>query len=159
MGSKFAPIYATLVLAYLEEKMYELSEKDFDSDFRKYIETNFKRFLDDCFLIFTRKEEQLIKFFNLLNSLHPCIKFTLDKSRTRLPFLDTSLTNENGKLQTDIYYKPTDSKQYLLYTSCHPKHTRNSIPYNLARRLKMIISEDNTLLVRLEELKTFLVSH
>ena len=29
MGSKFAPIYATLVLAYLEEKMYEQSEKDF----------------------------------------------------------------------------------------------------------------------------------
>ena len=29
MGSKFAPIFATLVLAYLEEKMYEQSEKDF----------------------------------------------------------------------------------------------------------------------------------
>ena len=98
-----------------------------------------------------------MKFFNLLNSLHPSIKFTLDKSRTRLPFLDTLLTNENGKLQTYIYYKPTDSKQYLLYTSCHPKHTRKSIPYNLARRLKMINSEDNTLLVRLEELKTFLL--
>ena len=51
MGSKFASIYATLVLAYLEEKMYEQSEEYFDSDFRKYIETNFKRFLDDCFLI------------------------------------------------------------------------------------------------------------
>ena len=157
MGSKFAHINATLVLANLEEKMNEQSEECFDSDFRKYIETNFKRFLDDCFLIFTQTEEQLIKYFNLLNSLHPCIKFTLDKSRTRLPFLDTLLTNENGKLQTDIYYKPTDSKQYLLYTSCHPKHTRNSIPYNLARRLKMIISEDNTLLVRLEELQTFLL--
>ena len=100
-----------------------------------------------------------MKFFNLLNTLHPSIKFTLDKSRTPLPFLDscTLLTNENGKLQTGIYYKPTDSKQYLLYTSCHPKHTRNSIPYKLARRLKTIISEDSTLLVRLEELKTFLL--
>ena len=143
MGSKFAPIYATLVLAYLEQKMYEQAEKEFDSDFRKYIETNYKRFLDDCVLIFTRTEKQLIKFFSLLNSLHPSIKFTLDKSRTRLPFLVILLTNENGKLQTIIYYKPTDSKQYLLYKSCHPKHTRNSIPYNLARRLKMIISEDN----------------
>ena len=28
MGSTFAPIYATLVLAYLEEKMYVQSEKD-----------------------------------------------------------------------------------------------------------------------------------
>ena len=57
MGSKFAPIYATLVLAYIEEKSYEQSEKDFVSDFRKYIEANFKRFLDDCILIFTRSEE------------------------------------------------------------------------------------------------------
>ena len=86
MGSKFSPIYATLVLAYLEEKMYEKSEEYFDSDFRKYIETNFKKFLSDCFLIFTLTEEQRMKFFNLLNSLHPSIKFALDKSRTRLPF-------------------------------------------------------------------------
>ena len=71
MGSKFAPIYETLVLAYLEVKMYEESEEYFDSDFRKYIETNFKRFLDDCFLIFTQTEEQLMKFFNLPNSLIP----------------------------------------------------------------------------------------
>ena len=57
MGIKFVPIYATLVLAYIEEKSYEQSEKDFDSDFRKYIEANFKRFLDGCILIFTRSEE------------------------------------------------------------------------------------------------------
>ena len=31
-------IYATLVLAYLEEKLYEQVEKEFDSNFRKYIE-------------------------------------------------------------------------------------------------------------------------
>ena len=86
MGSKFDPIYANLILAYLEEKMYEQSEEYFDSDFRKYIETNFKRFLDDGFLIFTQTKEQLMKFFHVLNSLHPSIKFTLDKSRTRLPF-------------------------------------------------------------------------
>ena len=98
MGSKFAPNFATLVLAYLEEQMYEQSEKDFGLDFRKYFETNFQRFLDDCFIIFTRTEEQLMKFFNLLDSLYPSIKFTLDKSRTRFPFLDTLLTNENGKL-------------------------------------------------------------
>ena len=98
-----------------------------------------------------------MKFFNLLDSLHPSIKITMDKSRTRLSFLATLLTNENGNLLIDIYYKLTDSKQYLLYASCHPKHTRNNIPYNLARRLKMIISKDSTLLVRLEKLKTFLL--
>ena len=51
MGTKFAPVYATLVLAYLEEKMYEKSEEDFNQTFRSYLEINFKRFLDDCFLI------------------------------------------------------------------------------------------------------------
>ena len=133
------------------------SEEEFGSDFRQYLEANYKRFLDDCFLIFTRSEDQLTKFHNLLNDLHSSIKFTIEKSRTSLPFLDTLLIKENGQLLTDIYYKPTDSKQYLLYTSCQPKHTRNNIPYNLARRLKMIISENNTLLVRLEELKMFLL--
>ena len=153
MGTKFAPIYATLVLAYLEVKLYEQVEKEFDSNFRKYIEDNFKRFLDDCFIIFTRSDEELKKFHNLLNTLHLSIKFTIEKSRSRLSFLDTLVTIHNRQLHTDIYYKPTDSNQYLLYTSCHPKHTRNSIPYNLARRLKMIVSDENILITRLEELK------
>ena len=67
------------------------------------------------------------------------------------------IINKGGKIQTDIFYKPTDSKQYMLYTSCHPKHTRNSIPYNLARRLKTIVSEETTLLRRLQELKNVLI--
>ena len=133
--------------------MYQKSEKNF----RLYLETNFKRFLDNCFLIFKQSEEDLKKFYDLLKRLHPSIRVTLDKSRQQLSFLDTLIINNNGKVQTDIYYKPIDSKQYLLYTTCHPKHTSNSIPYNLARRLKMIISEEHILLKRLEELKTFLL--
>ena len=108
-------------------------------------------------MIFTRTEQELEKFHKFLNTLHPCIKFTIDKNRICLPFLDTLIINHNGQLQSDIFYKPTDSKQYLLYTSCHSKHTRNGIPYNLARRLKIIISEENTLLTRLEELKSYLL--
>ena len=90
MGTKVVPIYQTLVLAYLEEQLYNRLEKDFNQQFSQYIKENFK----------------------------------------------TMVINNGGKIQTDIFYKPTDSKQYLLYTYCHPKHTRISIPYNLARRLK-----------------------
>ena len=54
-----------------------------------------------------------------------------------------------------FYY--TDSKLFFLYTSCHPKHTRNSIPNNLARRLKTIVSDERTLHKRLEELEQFLI--
>ena len=88
MGTKYAPIYATLVLAYIEDKMYQESEKAFDAFdftfFRLYLETNFKCFLDDCFLIFKQSEEDLKKFYDLLKSSHHSIRFTLDKSRQQL---------------------------------------------------------------------------
>lgn len=66
------------------------------------------------------------------------------------------VTNNDGKIETDIYYKPTDSKQYLLFNSCHPRHTRTSIPFSLARRLRTIISNESTVKKRMDELKTFL---
>ena len=156
MGTKFAPIYATLVLAYLEEKLYTRLEQEFDLDFKHYIQENFKRFLHDCFILFTRSKHNLEQFHHILNDLHPSIKYTMDMSKSSLPFLDSMVINKGGQIQTDIYYKPTDSKQYLLYTSCHPKHTRNSIPYNLARRLKTIVSENEVLDQGLNELKKIL---
>ena len=60
------------------------------------------------------------------------------------------------KIETEIYYKPTDSKQYLLFTSCQPKHVATNIPYNLARRICTIVGNTETRNIRLEELKTFL---
>ena len=65
MGTKFAPVYATLVLTYIEEKMYEKSEAEFSRTFRLYLETSFKRFLDDWFLIFKQEEKDLDKFHSL----------------------------------------------------------------------------------------------
>ena len=73
MGTKFAPVYATLVFAHLEEKIYEKSEADFNQTFSLYLETNLKRFFDDCFLKFKQQEKDLDKFHLLLNSLHPKI--------------------------------------------------------------------------------------
>ena len=50
IGTKFAPTYATLVLAYLEEILYSKVEIKFDKEFALYIKENWKRFLDDCFI-------------------------------------------------------------------------------------------------------------
>ena len=60
------------------------------------------------------------------------------------------------EIETDIYYKPTDSKQYLLFNSCHFKHVATNIPYNLARRICTTVDNTETRNIRLEELKTFL---
>ena len=48
-----------------------------------------------------------------------------------------------GKLETDLYVKPTDKHQYLLKSSCHPSHTKQSIPFNMALRLRRICSTDD----------------
>ena len=110
-----------------------------------------------AYLYSNSKKKDLDTFHLLLNSLHPCIKNTIDKHRRQISFFDTLIINNNGKVETDIYYKPRDSKQYVLYASCHPKHTRNRIPYNLTRRLRLIISENNTQIKSLEELRNFLL--
>ena len=115
------------------------------------------RFLDNCFIIMKENLQDLNKLHHLLNSLHPCLKFTMEYNKTQQLFLDIMVINDEGKLETDIYFKKTDSKQYLLYTSCHPRHIkykiRNNIPYCLARRIKMIMSENNQLTKRMKELK------
>ena len=49
---------------------------------------------------------------------------------------------------TDIYIL----KKYHNFHSCHPKHTKTIIPYNLARRICTIVSDENTQQRRLSEL-------
>ena len=46
---------------------------------------------------------------------------TSSHSSTNIPFLDVnvSLTNDEDTY-TDLYTKPTDKHQHLLYSSCHP---------------------------------------
>ena len=157
MGTKFAPVYATLTIRYLEIKLYKKVTEVFGNEFGQNFQTNWKRFLDDCFVPWTKSVHELERLHSILNNLHTDIKFTLQYSNTEQSFLDVLVKSLNGKIETDIYYKDTDSKQYLLFQSCHPRHTKINIPYNLACRLKTIVSEDNVLRKRMQELESFLV--
>ena len=38
---------------------------------------------------------------------------------------------QDNKLATSVHYKPTDSHSYLLYSSSHPSHVKDSIPYSI----------------------------
>ena len=40
--------------------------------------------------------------------------------------------------------KPTDKHQYLVISSCHPHHTKRSIHYSLALRLRRIFSSHDS---------------
>lgn len=86
MGTKFAPVYATLVIGYLEEKLYLQVGEKFGENFRKYFEKHWNRFLDDCFIPWNRSLDDLHIFQRMLNNLHKDIKFTIEYSYTELPF-------------------------------------------------------------------------
>ena len=112
METKFVPKYATLVLAYLEEKLYT-HLKDVNKDLAEYVKGNWKRFLDDCFIIWVNSEKELTEFHEIINNLHSDIKFTIENSEKQLPFLDILLVKTGTQLKTDIYFKVTDTKRYL----------------------------------------------
>ena len=85
------------------------------------------------------------------------IQFEQTISKNSIPFLDVSVILENGKLTTDLYSKPTDKHQYLYSTSCHPRHTKTSLPYCLALRLRRICSTDTLFQKRTHEMKHHLL--
>ena len=150
MGTKFAPKYATLVMGYLEQKLYQKVEDEFSQRFANYIENSWKRFLDDCFIIWNYSEDMLNKFPDILNHLHSSIKCTREISRTNLSFLDILVINNNGTITTDIFNKSTDTHQYLDFRSCHPTHTKRNIPYCLARKICAVVTDSETRDQRLE---------
>ena len=47
---------------------------------------------------------------SILNQINNNIQFIMEKSQTRLPFLDIMISKSGTKIWMDIYKKPTDSK-------------------------------------------------
>ena len=96
-------------------------------------------------MIWTEGLDHLKIFIDYLNNIHPTIEFTSSHSLTNVPFLDVMVSLNNGTIQTDLYTKPTDNHQHLLSSSCHPQHTKTSIPFSLALRIRRICSTNATL--------------
>ena len=160
MGTKCAPYYATLTLAYLEANiMAPKIQNKFGMEVSNYFGSNFYRYLDDCFIIWPKSYPSFSKILSILNQAHPSIKFTSSISEKQIPFLDVLIIlTEHNTIITDIYRKPTDSQNYLHFHSSHPSHTKRNIPYTLSRRICTIVSEPTTKNLRLHEMKSILIS-
>ena len=153
MGSIMSVVYANLTLGYLEHLAYEKARTEHGEEYSNYLKEFWKRFLDDCFLLWCNKLGNVESISRLFNSMHNVLQFTREESKIQLPFLDTMVIIKDGCVITDIYSKPTDTHQYLPFNSNHPHHTKIAVPYNLARRIKLIVTEPDTQKRRFEELK------
>ena len=100
----------------------------------------------------THGHDSLEDFLQRANSFHPTIHFTAEVSNEEHIVLDTKSCLVDGKIGVDLYTKPTDTHQYLLPSSCHPKHCSKDIPYSLTLRLKRICTDMETFALRSMEL-------
>ena len=166
MGASFAAFYACLTIGYLEEtKLYPKLAETFGEENMEILKETYRRFMDDG-IVFLPAHIRKDTFLSILNEMHPAIEFTLEESESviirgkryeRLNFLDISiLIDEDGFIHTDIYYKPTNSHDYLHYGSFHPEHTLKNIPFCLAKRIVVFCSNEITMKERLQELRDLL---
>jgi hypothetical protein len=105
----------------------------------------FFRFLDDVFLFWNGTLQDLKEYENFLNSLIPGIKITLEANLISANFLDITiykkhLDNNNIKIATKVYVKPTDTQNLLHTSSFHPPHTTKGILKSQLIRYKRISS-------------------
>ena len=101
------------------------------------------RYIDDCIGAISSSREELNQFITSVNSFHPALKYTWEISETSLAFLDIKVSISGNVLCTSVHYKPTDSHSYLLYSSSHPSHVKNSIPYSQFLKLRRLCSDDS----------------
>ena len=152
MGTKTAPAYANLFMAELEEQL--LSNYPTEPIL-------WKRYIDDVLCIWPGPPEDLAKFINYLNRMHPSIKFTYECSHTSVDFLDITIYKGDRyrEIQTlDIkpYFKKTNKFQYLEYSSAHPKKTFSSlIKGELTRLLRGCSSKNEYISVQQKIEKAF----
>ena len=125
IGAKFAPPYAIVYMGDFEEKAID------GFPLKPWI---WWRYIDDIFMIWEHGEESLKEFIHHLNNTNPFIKFETPAKYSTLSvdFLDVKVTKIGDYLKTDLFTKPTDTHQFLEFSSCHPWHCKKSIPYSQA---------------------------
>ena len=80
---------------------------------------------DDVFGVWTHGADALDKYHKFVNSVHPSLKFTLEKTNpnqiSSVPFLDTLVTvSPSGHYETELYFKPMASPIIIHFTSAQP---------------------------------------
>ena len=168
MGKEMAGPYACLTVGYLEETILfpRLLPAHFPMSTVERIVNNFYRFVDDGI---TAPPDiiQPNNFLNILNSMNPSIQYTMTiqtpttvrgEDFKKINFLSIKiLSSEDGEIKTDIFYKDTNSHDYLNYNSHHPTHVKNNIAYCLAKAIIVFTTDSRTMEDNLNDLKTWLI--
>lgn len=138
MGKKFAPAYANIFMAKWEGEVLR------KCPIRPY---TYLRYLDDIFGIWPGSREEFEEFVKTLNSHDPSIQVKFEIDKDAINFLDTTMYRgprylSDNKLDSKVYFKPTDTHALLHYNSFHPKHTFRGIVKSQILRFSRICTEN-----------------
>ena len=87
-------------------------------------------------MLFKGNRQECESLVEWLNGLMPgIVKFKFDFSYQKIQFLDLEIFLSDGRLGTNLYVKPTNKQLYLDFTSNHPDHCKEGIPYSQALRI------------------------
>ena len=129
MGSPVSAVMANMVMEDLEERaLTTLTNQPLF----------WKRFVDDVST--TTKFDGTQTFLEHLNSIEPCIKFTVERENEgKIAFNDTMVHHqEDGRLTTTVYRKPTHTDRYLSFSSHHPSMHKLAVVKSLMDRAERI---------------------
>ena len=131
MGSPLGPVLANIFMGYCESKVPEDSWPWF-----------YNRFVDDTFSLF-ESESVSQTFFELLNGLHPALRFTVEVEQDhRLPFMDVAVERVGDRFVRSVYRKPTFTGLYTRWDSFTSTGQKINLIKSLASRAKKICSAE-----------------
>ena len=98
--------------------------------------------------------------------MHPSIQYTMERAETfvengslvqKLVFLSlTIFLDDEGNIWTDVYYKPTNTHDYLHFNSHHPDHIKKNIPQVLSKRIMVLSTKEESVRNNLLDLRKWL---
>ena len=135
MGAKMGPSHTNLFVGYIEHQFFNQYNGPKPEIYRRYD--------DDCVGATSSTREELDQYITAVNSFQLALKYTWEISDSSLSFLDIKVSLEGNGLYKSVHYKLGDSHSYLLYSSSHPSHVKNSIPYSQFLRLRRLCSDDS----------------
>ena len=139
-------------MGYLEIKLFYKLNSEIGPEVASYFWQQYRRFLDDGQIMWDTRLCSFDLVFKCMNSLHPSIQFTSDTDDFKLVYLNVTILKTDLGFSTEIYNKVTDTDTYLPFTSSHPRHCKESIPFELARSVRAL-TDDNTVGLKLAGLQ------
>lgn len=138
MGRSWAPSYANIYMASWEKTAFSKCP---------LLPSHYYRYLDDIWGIWPHSEKDFQDWINTLNAHHPTISLEATIHNSSVNFLDTTVFKGDKflttlKLDSRVYFKPTDTHALLHKNSFHPPHTFKGIVKSQLIRFDRICTQE-----------------